>query len=336
MDENIVIVEKLKAEYKSNLINLLNKFWDLFPEDVSDEIVIENLIMRYKVLIGWVPYFIKDNENLFSKTLFIKNLQQKIDQNVERYKNDLTSTKFKNNSDNIKSLIDMFRQHVSIHIKHMKNIIQNMKNILNNSSKDASKDDATLGIYAWPKQRLKKHVPYEKNTKEEELLYKQLYSHFQNNVMDGVSGLDEKGVEILKKMLANNEYPDIIREPNAKMIMRGMSVSDQELRNLRAAAGNDDFQGKKVKLKYSGIYIPKKSVSSWTTNKNKAIDFATNNIRSGAIWSIILYAQVSDNPGKLLQCDNTLYQFSFAESVNDEHEVIAMGNITTSAIEILK
>ena len=331
---DIAVVEKLKTKFVNGLTKLFNEFWDLFPKDVSDEEVMQNLIIAYNATVGFVPFWIykKDSslkgftkEKLLSKldSYFVSKSEEVMSMGIETLSMD------DSDEDSPKS---MLTHHVDSHLKNMKNNIKKMQQILNDSSKNKSSKDGTLGIYAWPTNRIKDHLPYEKNTDEEELLSSELYAHFQNTKTKSVSGIDEKGASILKKMLANGEYPDIIREPKTKIIMRGMAVSDQELRSL--SGGDYVVQGKT--LKYSGIFIPKKSASSWTTSKTSAIGFAKENESNAKMHCIVLIAQVSENPGKLLQCDDALYKFDFAESVSDEHEVIALGNIKMYAIEVLK
>lgn len=324
------LVEYLRTKFLSNMTKLLNEFWDLFPEDTSDEEVVENLLIAYNSTIGFCSFMIHrksgsltgyTKEELFSviDTFYARKSQEIISMKIE------TLSMNDSDEDNPRNILIRV---VNNQIQYMKNNIQMMKKILDNSSKISSPKDGTLGKYAWPANRMEDHLPYEKNTDEEELLSSQFYTHFQSTTNKSASGIDEKGVNILKKMLANGEYPDIIREPKTKTIMRGMAVSDQELRSL--SGGDYVAQGKT--LNYSGIFIPKKSASSWTTNKPSAIGFARQNESNVKMHCIVLIARVSDNPGKLLQCDNALYKFDFAESVTDEHEVIALGNIKTYAI----
>jgi hypothetical protein len=326
-----VVVEKLKTKFMSNMTKLLNEFWDLFPEDVSDEEIVENLLIAYNSTLGFCPFLIrrKDDsltgcakEDLISviNTFYVRKSQEIFSMGIESM-ND-------SGEDSQKSLLTYI---VNNNIQNMEKNVQAMKKILDNSSNFRSSKDGTLGMYAWPERRKTDYLPYEKNTEEEELLSSQLYTHFQNTAEKSVSGIDEKGVSILKKMLANGEYPDIIREPKIKTIYRGMAVTDQELRNF----GGGEYVMPGTVLKYAGIFIPKKSASSWTRSRAKAISFAKENETTSKTYCIILMARTSDNSGKLLQCDDALYKFDFADGVDDEHEVIALGNITTHSIEIL-
>jgi hypothetical protein len=84
-----------------------------------------------------------------------------------------------------------------------------------------------LGSWAFPQNRKKDLLPFEKNTVIEDVLYVELEKHFN----DSISISDEASLE-MQKILSKKEYPDIFREPKVKTIYRGMSVGEEWLNTL--------------------------------------------------------------------------------------------------------
>jgi hypothetical protein len=92
--------------------------------------------------------------------------------------------------------------------------------------------------------------------------------------------------------------------------------------------------GKKATIRHNFTYIPRGEVSSWTSDIDVAKGFYKQNSDEQRKYCIILMAHVSDNPGKLLQCDNALYRISNFSENDYEHEVLAIGRIKISSLII--
>lgn len=212
---------------------------------------------------------------------------------------------------------------------------------INDNAKKSSKEKGVFGKYAWANDRsLSSLTPFEKDEPTESLAYNQLGAYFGGNTKTVTSNT----VSTLKSILKKGKYSDIIKAPTKKFVMRGMNLNRKQLQTI---LGDKEFNkidielrkihdvlGFRKKILKSFTFTPKFNVSSWTTDSDIATNFSTEGTGKNGIVGIILYANVSDNPDKLIQCDDGLYNIiDFADN-SHEHEVLAMGNIKVSSIVI--
>jgi hypothetical protein len=205
------------------------------------------------------------------------------------------------------------------------------KRIKMSKTKNVENSKSVFGKYAWANDRiLSSLTPAEKDTPVEAAAYEQLSSYIDGNT----KAVSPTVVSTLKSIIKKGKYSDIIKEPTKKVIMRGMHLDYKQLQTL---LGDKEYNklkfvpGFKKKILKSFTFKPLFNVSSWTTDKFIAKDFS---IDPDFNFSIILYAQVSDNPGKLLQCDDGLYNIQDFSTNKREHEVIALGSVKVSSIMI--
>lgn len=195
------------------------------------------------------------------------------------------------------------------------------------------KSTGEFGTYAWAGARRKNDVPFEVDTEIERKVLMQLDKHFASDFASKAVTADS--VAVLKSILKKGKYSDVIKAPTCKIIKRGMSVTKSELEKLLGKSMPGMMErGEARTIKHNFTYIPKGEISSWTSDIAVAKGFFKQNSDERRKYSIILMAHVSDNPGKLLQCDNALYKISAFAYNDDEHEIVAIGNVKISSIVI--
>jgi hypothetical protein len=202
-------------------------------------------------------------------------------------------------------------------------------------------DKGSFGKYAWANNRsLSSLMPFEKDEPIESSAFRQLQKYFDGKT----SAVDKKTASTLGSLLKQGKYSDVIKEPTIKVVMRGMWLN---LKQLKTILGDKEFSKIKVKLdtrhSVSGFrkkilksftFKPKFNVSSWTTKPSVAVNFALDNAATD-LFGIILYANVSDNQRKFLQCDNGLYKINDFAMNMQEHEVLALGDIKVNSVMIM-
>ena len=195
-----------------------------------------------------------------------------------------------------------------------------IKNNLKTITSDANKDDV-LNKYAFADQR-PEMVPEEPNNEIEEKLYKELKSFFAFN-----RAVSTDSVNILQNILQKNIYKDVIKMPQQSQVYRGMYVDENYIKKMLGTNNAITNNGVSVSSMLFE-HEPNKLVSSWSLDLKTANDFSKvppyEKIR---IYSVVLTANVSDNPNKFITGPDGLYQVSGLRVFSHEKESIGLGNI---------
>lgn len=194
-------------------------------------------------------------------------------------------------------------------------------------------EDAPLDKYAFSpeRQNTKNPPPKEENNQYEKNLLKALIMHFKGNKV-----LSDKKADEIKQMMLKGLYADILIRPKVNSIYRGVPASQQY---LETKLGLDIETINKIG--YNTITIDKvatiKQRRSWTKNKKTAVGFSRFNSDNyeEKPFGVIFEANVTQNIENLLDCKQ-LYNITDIEDtgMNDETEVIALGDVVISKIHI--
>jgi hypothetical protein len=190
--------------------------------------------------------------------------------------------------------------------------------------KPEAPDTAPLQKYAFADQR--PDVPDEPNTSDEEQLFADLKRHFNDNVP-----VDKKSSQEIKGFLNNDMYGTVFHAPDVKMVYRGMAVDEKWLKS----ALNVDQIEDKGERQATFTFTPREheGASSWTLSKDVADDFAQD---SSMPYSVILAANISDNPDKFVTGPDGLYDVNGLNNFTTEQEVISLGDVKVAGIKWYK
>ena len=184
--------------------------------------------------------------------------------------------------------------------------------------------DDVLGTFAFPNVRIANDRPYERNTKVEDRIEDELNSHFS-----GRSSISSKSVSVLKDLLSQGKYSDIIKTPKVDVVYRGMAVSKKWIQKIVKNAKVLD--GKKGSISANFTYVPKRGASSsWSKLLKKARDFAQDNIEdyTNLVYVVVLWAETGGkNANSFLSGDDGLYKLDFAKRFDHEREIVGLEDI---------
>lgn len=97
-----------------------------------------------------------------------------------------------------------------------------------------------------------------------------------------------------------------------------------------------DVNSSKTIIEKEFTFKPKLGASSWTTSKNTANKFAMKNVyKDKNTYAIILTAYAKKNKKQFVSGAGGLYKVEPYVGYANEFEVIGLGNITVSSIEII-
>lgn len=192
-----------------------------------------------------------------------------------------------------------------------------------------------FGRYAFAGSNLRvggRAVPYEPDTPRESDAYDALEAHFSQNVT-----LPKKTVDLLAKLLAAGKYSDILREPKAKVVYRGVNAGPRWIREMLGLRASDPVPLKGTEeIDYEYESSDGKAMS-WTTSKGTAKDFQEVSSEEVSdsdkpMYSVVLTAAVADNPGTFLSGPGGLYNLKAGAEYSSEDEVLALGAVRVTGI----
>lgn len=207
--------------------------------------------------------------------------------------------------------------------------------------KPVAPHNALFGKYAFANVRVgSPKPPPEEDTQSEELLYRNLISHFSAN-----QPLSKVYTDQILDFIEKDLYSDVFRSPlRGTTLYRGLSIENKNRHIVekflpKGVSFNDvarqvietgeDFASFETQLDLTNR--DERYTASWTKKLDNAYEFAASGVADD--FGIILCAGVEDNPGKLIDCFG-LYKLHEISSFKDEREVIAAGTIRVSEVRI--
>lgn len=192
-----------------------------------------------------------------------------------------------------------------------------------------------FGRYAFAGSNLRvggREVPYEPDTPRESDVYDALEAHFSQNVT-----LPKKTVDLLAKLLAAGKYSDVLREPKAKVVYRGVNAGPRWIREMLGLRASDPVPIKGTEEIDYEYESSNGKAMSWTTSKGTAKDFQEVSSEEVSdsdkpMYSVVLTATVADNPGTFLSGPGGLYNLKAGAEYSSENEVLALGAVRVTSI----
>ena len=305
--ENNVEFNTMKEEALSLYEKAFIKLKSLLKKAHDDEEYLVKILLSMSSFYMWKEFanYINDNKSIF--------------QHLEIYKKQL----FREDNDifDIESTIFQLKQcfeRLSL-FEESGDFDVALKNI----KYDTKSSNELLGKYAFAANRVNTNsVPFEKDTKIEREIYKSLINHF-----NGRNILSKKDANTIRKIVLSKKYSDVFNEPEEDIAYRGMNVTKEWLSTLVNIDTLIEFT---INKKFT--FKPLKGASSWSISKNRAEKFA---LRGSKGISIILIANVKDNSKQFISGTRGLYKIEPFDGYANELEVIGLGDITVSSIEII-
>lgn len=165
----------------------------------------------------------------------------------------------------------------------------------------------------------------EENVEEEDIVLGQIidYVRLKSDIED---------TDAIRSAMIDPRYSDVLSQPDAEEIYRGMSVPLSMLSKwLRIKQEEIPRTGLKNLV---GVKVRPRNmnVTSWTTKSLVAHSFAIGDPLNRV--SVVYSASVSDNPGVLLDIKNFLERVNTpAHTLAREYEVLALGPVLVKTIE---
>lgn len=192
-----------------------------------------------------------------------------------------------------------------------------------------------FGRYAFAGSNLRvggRAVPYEPDTPRESDVYDALEAHFSQNVT-----LPKRTVDLLAKLLAAGKYSDVLREPKAKVVYRGVNAGPRWIREMLGLRASDPVPLKGTEEIDYEYESSNGKAMSWTTSKGTAKDFQEVSSEEVSdsdkpMYSVVLTATVADNPGTFLSGPGGLYNLKAGAEYSSENEVLALGSVRVTGI----
>lgn len=167
----------------------------------------------------------------------------------------------------------------------------------------------------------------EVDTPKEHELFNALYNQIHSGGF-GYRHLEDKHVVMLKDMIANNMYPDVLKKPTQKYVFRGMYFTDPELyENFLSDLKSDS-------MVYQDDY------SSWTTSLEVAKRFANHFVLTNKeadiefqkqnYFFVLLVANTSDSANTFLDMSGWYEEVS--KTFKTEKEVAAVGPVKLTKV----
>ena len=200
---------------------------------------------------------------------------------------------------------------------------------------------SVLGRVAFSPQRQRwgEEVPNEDNVPVEDKILKDLGTY----ISAAGRSLDGEMVTMLRKILNNHEYRDVIAPPRANTyVYRGIELTVQGMQELCWDAGlNINYLQAGESYRVSFDFKPRagKLTTSWTTDENIAKEFAVKHsgiwARNEKTYNVILVALAGDSPSRFLDLDRFYRLANNVEGYRREAEVLAFGQIWVRRIIVL-
>ena len=186
--------------------------------------------------------------------------------------------------------------------------------------------NAPLGEWAWAKYR--EGVPEEADTELEKKLYQDLKKHFASKRI----GLPKLTVKILISLMKKGWYRSVLHPPPHKTLYRGLKLNKKELSKLLDISENE--------LKDEGSLVFNNSIkpsngfsTSWTFKKKITEDFSKNYGKAKQGFSVILIADVKENPDHFIAGPGGLYDVKGLSRWHLEKETVGLEPIVIKRIE---
>lgn len=193
-----------------------------------------------------------------------------------------------------------------------------------------------LGLYAFSdeRQKLPSPPPIEKNTGVETMLFKKIVDSIERN-----KKLDARAAETIKGILRDGQYQDMLREPEAEMLYRGMILDPKEIIALLGVEKFDWAQAIRSGVTGDFMFRPRGgSASSWTTDKSVASNFTATSWLSSQDdrnkSQIIITARRSSNPFCFFELKPFYPFLSNIDFYSAESEAVGLGDIKFELAEI--
>ena len=191
-----------------------------------------------------------------------------------------------------------------------------------------------LGLYAFSdeRQKLPSPPPIEKNTGAETRLFKKIVDSIERN-----KKLDTRAAEAIKEILRDGQYQDMLREPEAEMLYRGMLLNRVE---VEALLGTKDYiQAYRGGLAGDFVFRPRGgTASSWTTDKSVASNFTATSWlsprRDSNKSKVVMTARRSNNPFCFFELKPFYPFLSDYNFYSAESEAVGLGDIKFEFVEM--
>ena len=197
----------------------------------------------------------------------------------------------------------------------------------------AAPEDALFNKFAFSPQRqgMESPPPIEANNPIEDEYLEAIKNHFAE---DDLLSLEK--AQKLKELMQSGLYSDIFKPPTQSVVYRGMTIQKEYLIGKLGLDANEFGEEPKT-ISRIVTFRQTRNALSWTTNFDIAKQFAIINGKryTGDVYALVFEANVADNQGNLLDCDN-LYDISDLEKFETENEVLSLGDIVCSKIYINK
>lgn len=192
---------------------------------------------------------------------------------------------------------------------------------------------APLGRFAWPGARVRgASVPWEPDTKEESALLDRIDAYFSLN-----HNIPPEDAEKLLSMYQQGLYSDVLKGPDAEFVYRGMGVGSNWLRKLLRLGPEDPIPPNGTAEVDASYRASRGAAISWSMDKEVALDFARGSFKNrrdtGAEYTLLVTAKVSDNPKVFLTGPGGLYKLKVPSGYKKESEVLALDSVKLHSIE---
>jgi hypothetical protein len=192
---------------------------------------------------------------------------------------------------------------------------------------------APLGRFAFATGRAAgARVPWEPNTKDESELLARINAYFAQNI-----NIPPEAAAELLDLYQQGLYADILRGPDVEIVYRGMGAGSKWLRKLLGLRAKDPIPPNgtaEVKATYRSS---EGAAISWSADRDMAVKFAKQAFKNrgdtGAEYTLLLTARVSDNPKVFLAGPGGLYKLKVPSGYKQESEVLALGPVKLYGVE---
>lgn len=183
-------------------------------------------------------------------------------------------------------------------------------------------NDKLYGKIAWPRD-----VAAEPDTAPEKISRAAMKAQTSGN-----KPLPSPVASELVSLLRSREYPEVIHEPEAHTIYRGMAVPRAY---LARALRREDFEPEGETAASFTFEPTRGSTTSWSLSKDVANNFA-NDVATAhqniEMWCLVMEAKVDDNPDSLMVGPGGFYKVPEFADYHTEEEVLAIGPVRVSRV----
>jgi len=190
-----------------------------------------------------------------------------------------------------------------------------------------------LGRFAFPDARTPgAKVPWEPDTPEETELLNRIDSYFSLN-----HNIPPEDAVKLLDMYQQGLYSDVLRPPTVEFVYRGMGAGPKWLRKLLKLRAGDPIPPNGTADVSATYRASRGAATSWTEDRQMAVEFAKNAFAdrydTGAEYTLVLVARVSDNPKVFLSGPDGLYKLKVPSGYKKEREALALDAVKIHSIE---